>query len=119
MASSIFSLLFLTICSLSHVLSYSSKNLLDSHDPMKTMAEKFISQLNLFPKHDINIIVSSKDQIVDQQRLFEKKLILSYLGHSGATVQDLAHHAGYYHLLHTKAARLYFLSRVNILNDHL
>nr|XP_004240167.1 serine carboxypeptidase-like [Solanum lycopersicum] len=108
MASSIFSLLFLTICSLSHVLSYSSKNLLDSHDPMKTMAEKFISQLNLFPKHDINIIVSSKDQIVDQQRLFEKKLILSYLGHSGATVQDLAHHAGYYHLLHTKAARMFY-----------
>ncbi|KAH0671273.1 hypothetical protein KY285_025776 [Solanum tuberosum] len=72
------------------------------------MAEKFIRQLNLFPKHDINIIVSSKDQIADQHRLFEKKLNLSYLGHSGATVQDLGHHAGYYHLLHSKAARMFY-----------
>lgn len=70
------------------------------------MAEKFIRQLNLFPKHDINII-SSKDNIAlaNEERLFEKKLNLPYLGDSGATVQDLGHHAGYFRLAHTKAAR--------------
>ncbi|XP_055810737.1 serine carboxypeptidase-like [Solanum dulcamara] len=111
MASSIFSLLFLTIflVSLSHVLSSSSKFFLD-FQPKKTMSEKFMRQLNLFPKHDINIIVSSKEiaSLITNQRLFEKKLNLSYLGDSGTTVQDLAHHAGYYHLLHTKAARMFY-----------
>lgn len=114
MASSIFSLLFLAVflVSLSHiVLSSSSKFFLDSKpvSAPKTIAEKFIRQLNLFPKFDINI-VSSKERppLITKQRLYEKKLNLSYLGDSDATVQDLGHHAGYYHLPHSKAARFYF-----------
>ncbi|OIT23151.1 PREDICTED: serine carboxypeptidase-like [Nicotiana attenuata] len=109
--------LALFLVSFSHIaLSLSSKSFLPFHKPIisqkkfpVTMAEKFIRQLNLFPKHDINII-SSKDNIAlaNDERLFEKKLNLPYLGDSGATVQDLGHHAGYFRLLHTKAARMFY-----------
>ncbi|NP_001313085.1 serine carboxypeptidase-like precursor [Nicotiana tabacum] len=109
--------LALFLASFSHIaLSLSSKSFLPFHKPIRsqkkipvTMAEKFIRQLNLFPKHDINII-SSKDNIAlaNEERLFEKKLNLPYLGDSGATVQDLGHHAGYFRLAHTKAARMFY-----------
>ncbi|KAM3302958.1 hypothetical protein P3S67_013988 [Capsicum chacoense] len=123
MSSSSFSLLFIAIflVSFSQIsLSLSSKFFLPSHNdnvehvisPKKfpiTMAEKFIRQLNLFPKHDINI-VSSKENIFNnyEEKLFEKKLNLSYIGDSGSTVQDLGHHAGYFPLVHTKSARMFY-----------
>ncbi|XP_049380968.1 serine carboxypeptidase-like [Solanum stenotomum] len=118
-SSSLFSLLFvaifLVLCS-QIALSLSPNFFLQSHNdnisPKKfqlTMGEKLITQLNLFPKHDINI-VSSKDNSVNnyENKLFEKKLDLSYLGDSGSTVQDLGHHAGYFPLVHTKAARMFY-----------
>ncbi|KAJ8551914.1 hypothetical protein K7X08_028357 [Anisodus acutangulus] len=122
MASSSFSVLFVSIFLVSFsqtALSISPKFFLPSHDEHitstkkfpTTMAEKFIRQLNLFPKHDINIVSSKENNALDanyDQRLFEKKLNLSYLGDSGATVQDLGHHAGYFPLVHTKAARMFY-----------
>ncbi|CAN4120370.1 unnamed protein product [Withania somnifera] len=72
------------------------------------MAKKLIRQLNLFPKHDINIVSSSLEFNNYEEKLFEKKLNLSYLGDSGATVQDLGHHAGYFPLVHTKSARMFY-----------
>ncbi|XP_060213416.1 serine carboxypeptidase-like isoform X2 [Lycium barbarum] len=105
--------LVLLLLSFSHVLTLSSKFFLHSglirpSEFPVTMAEKFIKQLNLFPKHDINIVSSKEIAPVTEQRLFEKKFNLSYLGDSGATVQDLGHHAGYYRLVHTKAARMFY-----------
>ncbi|XP_059314690.1 serine carboxypeptidase-like [Lycium ferocissimum] len=122
MDSSSFSLLFLAIFLVSFsqiALSISPKFLLPSHDepiisPKKfpiTMAEKLIRQLNLFPKHDINIVSSKENGALEanyEQGLFEKKLNISYLGDSGSTVQDLGHHAGYFPLVHTKAARMFY-----------
>ncbi|CAN4101559.1 unnamed protein product [Withania somnifera] len=72
------------------------------------MAEKLIKQLNLFPKHDINKASPGKPVAATEQTLFEKRFNLSYLGDSGATVQDLGHHAGYYRLPHTKDARMFY-----------
>ncbi|PHU14274.1 Serine carboxypeptidase 3 [Capsicum chinense] len=72
------------------------------------MAEKFIEQLNLFPKRDINKALQGKSVTAAKRSLFEKRFNLSYLGDSGATVQDLGHHAGYYHLPHTKDARMFY-----------
>ncbi|KAM3302957.1 serine carboxypeptidase-like [Capsicum chacoense] len=116
MSSSSFTLLFVVILfliSFSQIsLSLSSKFLFSSHDDdnkLITMTEKLIKQLNLFPKHDINI-VSSKENIVNnyEEKLFEKKLNLSYIGDSGSTVQHLGHHAGYFPLVHTKSARMFY-----------
>lgn len=109
MASS-FSLLFLALLLVflcPHALSLSLSNnedafFLSSAKFPVPMAEKLIKQLNLFPKHDIN---KGKSVAATEQTLFEKRFNLSYLGDSGATVQDLGHHAGYYRLPHTKDAR--------------
>ncbi|MCD7463608.1 Protein cbp3, mitochondrial [Datura stramonium] len=74
------------------------------------MAEKLIRQLNLFPKHEINKAAAETGDsgASTEQSLFEKKLNLSYIGDSGATIQDLGHHAGYYRLPHTKDARMFY-----------
>ncbi|XP_059314691.1 serine carboxypeptidase-like [Lycium ferocissimum] len=122
MASTSFSLLFLTICLVSFsqiALSISPKFFLPSHDDSimsqtkfpTTMAETFIRQLNLFPKRDINIVSSKENSALEanyERGLFEKKLNLSCLGDSGSTVQDLGHHAGYFPLVHAKAARMFY-----------
>lgn len=105
-----FSLLFLAVVLCPHALSlYSSNNedefILSSAEFPVPMAQKLIKQLNLFPKHDIN---KGKTVAATEQTLFEKRFNLSYLGDSGATVQDLGHHAGYYRLPHTKDARMFY-----------
>ncbi|KAF3658039.1 Serine carboxypeptidase 3 [Capsicum annuum] len=96
-----------------HALSLSSSNNDDEFSLSSTkfpvpMAEKFIEQLNLFPKRDINKALQGKSVTAAKQSLFEKRFNLSYLGDSGATVQDLGHHAGYYRLPHTKDARMFY-----------
>lgn len=111
--ASCLSLLFLALLVVfpsCHVLSLSSSNnedefMVSSAKFPVPMAEKLIKQFNLFPKHDINKASSSPLAATHQQTLFEKRFNLSYLGDSGATVQDLGHHAGYYRLPHTKDAR--------------
>lgn len=105
---SYYSLLFLTLffASVSSSVKPNDADFLLSSAPKSpmTMAEKLIRQLNLFPKHEINK-VTEDFAAASEQGLFEKKLNLSYIGDSGATVQNLGHHAGYYRLPHTKDAR--------------
>ncbi|KAM3374212.1 serine carboxypeptidase-like [Capsicum galapagoense] len=116
MSSFYFSLLFLALLFHSVSLSFSSSVKSNDGDVVFlssapkfpiTMAEKLIRQLNLFPKHEINKAIGDYGAVTDQS-LFEKKLNLSYIGDSGATVQDLGHHAGYYRLPHTKDARMFY-----------
>ena len=74
----------------------------------KKQAEKLIRELNLFPEHDININTgnnSAAAAAAAATSVVEKRLNLPVLGDSGATVQDLGHHAGYFRLPNTKAAR--------------
>ncbi|XP_031123312.1 serine carboxypeptidase-like 49 [Ipomoea triloba] len=71
----------------------------------KRRAEKMIRQLNLFPLHDLNRGSGHSPAEADSPRLVEKKLKLKLLGDSGATVEDLGHHAGYYRLPDTVDAR--------------
>lgn len=73
----------------------------------KQQAEKLIKGLNLFPKHDINYH-HGQDYKFGESRIVEKRFEFPYLGDSGASVQDLGHHAGYYRLPHTKDARYRF-----------
>ena len=72
-----------------------------TNDLRLSPAEKLIRSLNLFPKKPVNIRASERGFVPG--KLVEKKF--SFLGASGPSVEDLGHHAGYYSLPHTKAAR--------------
>lgn len=70
----------------------------------KTRAEKLIRHLNLFPDHEINIWPGHPSNL-SESRIAEKRLHLDCLGGSGANVEDLGHHAGYYRLPQSIGAR--------------
>nr|GLL33953.1 serine carboxypeptidase-like [Ipomoea trifida] len=74
----------------------------------KRRAEKMIRQFNLFPLHDLNRGSGHSPAETDSPRLVEKQLKLKLLGDSGATVEDLGHHAGYYRLPNTVDARMFY-----------
>ncbi|KAA8550327.1 hypothetical protein F0562_002011 [Nyssa sinensis] len=73
----------------------------------KIQAKKLIRELNLFPKVDVNTAVG--DSSVSGPRIVERRFRFPHLGDSGASVQELGHHAGYYRLPHSKDARLFYL----------
>ncbi|KEH29969.1 putative carboxypeptidase C [Medicago truncatula] len=82
-------------------------------------AEKLIRSLNLFPKNPVKMIHghSVLDDFVPG-KIVEKKF--SFFGHSdGLSIDNLGHHAGYYSLPHSKAARMfyYFFKSRNNTND--
>jgi len=92
--------LFLSISSsaISHGLNHNPANASYLH----SNAQKLIRSLNLFPEESINIIEDDHAGFVPGQ-IVEKKF--SFLGRSGPPVENLGHHAGYYSLPHSKAAR--------------
>lgn len=86
--------------------SYATSRL--THDrvnnPPKSRAEKLIRSLNLSPKDPVNIVKG--DDLANgfvPGNIVEKKF--SFLGDSGPSIEDLGHHAGYYSLPNSKAAR--------------
>nr|GMD22679.1 serine carboxypeptidase-like [Ipomoea batatas] len=80
----------------------------DDNSMVKRRAEKMIRQLNLFPLHDLNRGSGHSPAETDSPRLVEKQLKLKVLGDSGASVEDLGHHAGYYRLPDTVDARMFY-----------
>jgi len=72
--------------------------------PQSSKAERLIRSFNLFPKEPFNTI-----QELHHLHTFVPGQIVetnfSFLGASGPPVEDLGHHAGYYSLPHSKAAR--------------
>ncbi|KAK1321362.1 Serine carboxypeptidase-like [Acorus calamus] len=71
-----------------------------------------LSALNLRPGFP-DVLESETDDIIggdDGPRLIERRLDLEIRGDSGsdASVEELGHHAGYYRLEHTHAARLFY-----------
>ncbi|KAE9586493.1 putative carboxypeptidase C [Lupinus albus] len=79
------------------------KPLLQSYSP-KSQAESLIRSFNLSPKYPVNIIAS--DTAFVPGSIVENKV--PFLGASGPSVEELGHHAGYYSLLHSKAARMFY-----------
>ncbi|KAK4607545.1 hypothetical protein RGQ29_001408 [Quercus rubra] len=73
----------------------------------KQQAEKLIKSLNLFPKDSINI--APHDPSFAAPMIVEKSFSFPSLGYSGPSVADLGHHAGYYGLPNSKAARMFYL----------
>jgi serine carboxypeptidase-like clade 4 len=71
--------------------------------PKKLQAENLIRGLNLFPKHSINI--PKNDPHFVHGNIVEKKFTFPGFVDSGPSVEELGHHAGYYSLPHSKAAR--------------
>ncbi|KAI3461386.1 hypothetical protein Pfo_018049 [Paulownia fortunei] len=72
----------------------------------RTQVEKIIRQLNLFPELDVNIV--EDEPAVNEPKLVEKRIRFPYLSDTGATVQNLGHHAGYFRLPHTRSARMFY-----------
>ncbi|KAL5565792.1 hypothetical protein UlMin_028956 [Ulmus minor] len=72
----------------------------------KRQAEKLISQLNLFPDDDVNVAAHEFPSATE--KIVEKRFELPVLG-NGPSVQELGHHAGYYKLPHSQAARMFYL----------
>lgn len=85
--------------------SYATSRLSHDHvNPPKSRAEKLIRSLNLSPKDPVNIVKG--DDLANgfvPGNIVEKKF--SFLGDSGPSIEDLGHHAGYYSLPNSKAAR--------------
>ncbi|KAF5447333.1 hypothetical protein F2P56_032892 [Juglans regia] len=75
----------------------------------KLQAEKLIRGLNLFPKDPIN--TAARDPSFVGPKIVEKGFNLPHIldGSSGPSPQEFAHHAGYYRLPHSKAARMFYL----------
>jgi len=69
----------------------------------KLQAENLIRGLNLFPKDSIN--TPENDPHFVHGNIVEKKFTFPGFVDSGASVEELGHHAGYYRLPHSKAAR--------------
>ncbi|XP_058748482.1 serine carboxypeptidase-like [Vicia villosa] len=69
-------------------------------------AENLIRGLNLFPKDSIN--TPQNDPHNAHGNIVEKKFTFPGFSHSGLSVEDLGHHAGYYSLPNTKAARMFY-----------
>lgn len=74
-----------------------------------TQAEKLIRQLNLFPKSDANIIhrnIENSSLIaVGGKKIVERRLRFPIFDDSGVSLEELGHHAGYYKIEHSHAAR--------------
>lgn len=76
----------------------------------KLRAEKLITELNLFPDDDINVAAHEfRFSTSPEKKIVEKRFELPVAGNSGPSVQELGHHAGYYRLPHSKAARMFYL----------
>ncbi|MED6160901.1 hypothetical protein PIB30_055545 [Stylosanthes scabra] len=111
-------LCFFFIFSCSSTLSFAIRTTISSsiHDQELSRAERLIRSLNLFPRKPVNIIGGVEEQAIHDDDVFvpgkivEKNFsFLSTLAHnSDPSVDDLGHHAGYYSLIHTKAARMFY-----------
>ncbi|WJX74302.1 Serine carboxypeptidase-like 48, variant 2 [Trifolium repens] len=72
----------------------------------KLQAENLIRGLNLFPKHSIN--TPENDPHFVHGNIVEKKFTFPSFVDSSPSVEELGHHAGYYSLPHSKAARMFY-----------
>ncbi|KAG2729778.1 hypothetical protein I3843_01G260500 [Carya illinoinensis] len=97
---------FFSLISLSSAESTDNIGLARSNLP-SVQAEKLIRELNLFPTHDLNVI-DGRDYAPQPKKLVEKPLRFPNLLGSGVPVEDLGHHAGYYNIEHSHAARMFY-----------
>uniref|UniRef100_A0A5B6YKB7 Carboxypeptidase n=1 Tax=Davidia involucrata TaxID=16924 RepID=A0A5B6YKB7_DAVIN len=71
-------------------------------------AEKLIRELNLFPKESINIVDHDDGSASIGPKIVEKRFKFPNLADPSVSVEDLGHHAGYYKIQHSHAARMFY-----------
>jgi len=98
---SLFLLFFFSLSS-----SYATSRLIHHRANSHSPAQKLIRSFNLFPKYPINTVKDDPQAFVSG-RIVEKKF--SFLADSEPSIQDLGHHAGYYSLPSSKAARYIYI----------
>ncbi|XP_024982066.1 serine carboxypeptidase-like [Cynara cardunculus var. scolymus] len=91
----------------------SSHSSLHFSPSLRKTGHQLIKDLNLHPNLEVNILKpftnsSDAEFKVFESGVVEKRLSFQVLGESGATVQDLAQRAGYFHLKHTIDARMFY-----------
>lgn len=95
-------ILFLSPICLADSELYSSANF------PTTEAEKLIRGLNLLPK-DVNIVDQENKSGLQAKKIVEKKFKFPNLvDPGGVSVDDLGHHAGYYQIQHSHAAKMFY-----------
>lgn len=82
---------------------------LDNPSFPSTQAKKMIRDFNLSPEREINIVEDDgglRLSSVQQNSIVEKRFKFpKFTDPNGASVADLGHHAGYYQIKHSHAAR--------------
>ncbi|GKA58472.1 serine carboxypeptidase-like protein [Tanacetum coccineum] len=107
-------IVFLLFISSSSTRTYfSTLSSLEFSQSLKKTGKKLIEDLNLHPNFDVNLFKAYKNYSNDELNfsefgIAEKRLQLHVLGDSGATVHDLAQHAGYFRIKHTVDARFFY-----------
>lgn len=100
-------LLFTSIDSTSTTTTISLENPISP----STLAKKMISNFNLFPDRSVNIVeedngLQSSTVGENNNKLVEKRFKFpGFVDPNGASIDDLGHHAGYYKIEHSHAAR--------------
>ncbi|KAJ4725025.1 Carboxypeptidase [Melia azedarach] len=74
----------------------------------KLQAEMLIRGLNLSPKRAVNTAPPGASVSVSPNNIVEKQFSFNPLGDPGPSVEEFGHHAGYYRLPHTQAARMFY-----------
>ncbi|KAL2326689.1 hypothetical protein Fmac_025747 [Flemingia macrophylla] len=77
-----------------------------SHD-LALDAKKLIRELNLFPDDDVNVPLTAANSSLQPRRIVEKRLRFPNLA-ADPSIGDLGHHAGYYTIHHSHAARMFY-----------
>lgn len=73
-----------------------------------TQAEKLIRDLNLFPKSSVNIIDRHDSNSVGSKIVEKRFKFPNMADSSGVSVDELGHHAGYFQIQHSHAARMFY-----------
>ncbi|CAI9302939.1 unnamed protein product, partial [Lactuca saligna] len=100
-------LLSLVLTSLSPATSFSLK---DPKFP-STQARKLIRELNLFPKHSINIVdrdVTNRSSNLGSKIVEKPFKFPNLVDADSVTLEDLGHHAGYYQIEHSHDAQMFY-----------
>jgi len=94
------------LCTLHLLLFFSPSTHASASDDVALLAKKLISDLNLFPDDDVNVVPVANSSL-QSRKIVEKRLRFPNLvaSDSEPSVEDLGHHAGYYPIAHSHAAR--------------
>ncbi|XP_073156661.1 serine carboxypeptidase-like [Henckelia pumila] len=76
----------------------------------ESQAERLIRSFNLSPKHGMNNHVGevSGYRFANESRIVERKIKFPFVLETRGSISDLGHHAGYYRIQHSEAARMFY-----------